>query len=177
MQFFNLPLGYMNEYVGMLLGCHIGRYVKYDEGNYYGPWRMYMQIQVAVNVNEPLKRSMVFEKEDGNAVNVSFKYERLGVFCYICGVMGHADNFCPKRVEPGFVDGVKGWGKFLTAGWRTIGGGITVNRWLRGGRSTGYGGRDGGRDGAGRGRGSQEDNLNNVVVMSQSSEHALFGRV
>jgi len=27
-QVFNLPLGYMNEYVGMLLGCHFGRYVR-----------------------------------------------------------------------------------------------------------------------------------------------------
>lgn len=36
-QVFNLPHGYMNEYVGMLIGCHIGRFVKYDESNYYGP--------------------------------------------------------------------------------------------------------------------------------------------
>jgi len=59
-----------------------------SEGNYYGPWSMHMRMRVAIDVNESLKRSMVFEKEDGNAVNVSFKYERLGVFCYICGCVG-----------------------------------------------------------------------------------------
>jgi hypothetical protein len=178
-QVFNLPHGYMNEYVGMLLGCHIGRFVKYDESNYYGPWRMYMRIRVALNIAEPLKRSMVFEKEDGTAVNVSFKYERIGVFCYICGLLGHTDSFCPKRLEPGFVDGVQGWGRFLNAGGRTVGGNVTVNKWLRGGRMAARGGRNAGRGGSDglNGLNNLNENNSNVVVMAQSSEHTLFGRV
>jgi len=139
--------------------------------------RLFMRIWVALNVNEPLKRSMVFEKEDRNAVHVHFKYERLGVFCYICGIMGHTDNFCPKRLEPGYVEETKGWGKFLNSGGHAIGGGVTVNRWLRGGRSAGRGGRDGGRGGLGGGRGGADNNPASVVVMSHSSEHALFGIV
>lgn len=27
---FNLPHGYMNEYMGMLVGCHLGRFVRFD---------------------------------------------------------------------------------------------------------------------------------------------------
>jgi hypothetical protein len=168
----------MTEYVGMLLGCHIGRFVKYDDSNYYGPWRMYMRMRAALNVNEPLKRSMVFEKEDGAAVVVYFKYEKIGIFCYICGIMGHTDNFCPKRLEPGYVDDVKGWGKFLTnVGGCNVSGGVTVNRWLRGGRMAGRGGRDGGRGVSGGGRGEVDADPTNVLITSQSSEHALFGRV
>jgi hypothetical protein len=178
-QVFNLPHGYMNEYVGMLIGCHIGRFVKYDESNYYGPWRMYMRIRVALNIAEPLRRSMVLEKEDGTAVNVSFKYERLGVFCYICGIMGHTDSFCPRRLEPGYVEGVQGWGRFLNAGGRTVGGNVTVNKWLRGGRMAARGGRTGGRGGSEGINGPHDlnENHNNVVVMEHSSEHTLFGRV
>lgn len=185
-QVFNLPFGFMHESMGMLVGSHIGRYIRYDENNYYGPWRMYMRIRVAMNVNEPLKRSMVFEREDGSAVNILFKYEKLGVFCYCCGILGHTDNFCPKRLEPGFVDGEKGWGKFLQPGNSSLGGGVSVNKWLRGGRMQGRGGRDGGRSGADSGRGGSGNNAGrsvnaggplNVEVMGQSSDHSLFGRV
>jgi len=98
-------------------------------------------------------------------------------FAIFVVVLGHTDNFCPKRVEPDFVEGEKGWGKFLNAGGRTIGGGITVNRWLRGGRTAGHEGRGEGRDNTNGRRGGHDDNPNNVVVMSQSREHALFGRV
>jgi hypothetical protein len=175
-QVFNLPHGYMNKYVGMLMGCHIGRFVHFDESNFYGPWQVYMRIRVALNIAEPLKRSMVFEKEDGTAVHVSFKYERLGVFCYICGIMGHTDAFCPRRLEPGYVDGTRGWGHFLNAGGRNVGGNVTVNKWLRGGRVAARGGRTGGRAGS-DGINDPQEHHNNVVVMAQSSEHALFERV
>jgi len=169
----------MHEDLAYLVGCHMGCYVSYDINNYYGPWRMYMRIRVALNVNEPLKRCMVFEKEDGIDVNLSFKYEKLGVFCYCCGILGHTDQYCPKRQEPGFVDGVKLWGKFLNPSNRSVGGGVTVNKWLRGGRMDGRGGRtDGGRDsGNSNGVADANDGPFNVVVMGPSSEHSLFGRV
>lgn len=178
-QVFNIPFGFMHEDLTYLVGCHMGRYVSYDINNYYRPWRMYMRIRVALNVNEPLKTCMVFEKEDGNDVNLSFKNEKLGVFCYCCGILGHTDNFCPKRFEPDFVEGVKGWGKFLLPGNPNIGGVITVNKWTRGGRMAGRGGGDGGRGGAGNinGRGVTADNPINVVVTEKLSEHSLFGRV
>jgi len=75
----------------------MGDFVKYDENNCYGPHRMYMCIRVALNINEPLKRSMVLgrekkKKKDCASVNVSFKYEKLGVFCYICGIVEHTNS-------------------------------------------------------------------------------------
>lgn len=138
-----------------------------------------MRICVALNVNEPLKTCMVFEQEDGNAVNLSFKYEKLGVFCYCCGILGHTDQYCPKRLEPGFVDGVQLWGKFLNPSNCSVGGGVTVNKWLRGGRMAGRGGRNDGGRGTGSSNGVADVNEGpfNVVVMGPSSEHALFGRV
>jgi len=56
-------LSYMNEFVGMLIVCHIGDFVKYNENNEYVPRRMYMCIHAALNISEPLKRSMVIERK------------------------------------------------------------------------------------------------------------------
>jgi hypothetical protein len=39
-----------------------------------------MCICVAVKVDEPLKKSFTFEKEDEGVVHVHFKYEKLGGF-------------------------------------------------------------------------------------------------
>jgi len=89
--------------------------------------------------------------------------------------MGNTNIFCPKRLESGYVVGVKGWGNFVTTGGCTVGEGVTVNKWLRGGRVPMYGGRAIPR-GTNAGN-NLDENINNVVIMPQSSEHALFGCV
>jgi len=126
-----------------------------------------MHIRVALNIHEPLKKNMVFEKEDETVVNDSFKYEKVGVFYFICGLLGHTDNVCRKRVEPGFIDSLQGWGKFLNAGSRTIGGSIIVNKCSCGGRMVGRGGVDGGRGGVGNtnGAGENADNTSSLCPL------------
>jgi len=68
-----------------------------------------MRPQVPMKVQEPLKRSWEFERVDADAVTVAFRYEKLGNFCYVCGILGHTDGYCPKRYEAGFVEGYKQW--------------------------------------------------------------------
>ncbi|PNX81822.1 cysteine desulfurase mitochondrial-like [Trifolium pratense] len=58
-QVHHLPFGFMSEPMGRLVGNHIGKYVKYDDLNNCGSWRKYMRIPVAININEPLKKSLV----------------------------------------------------------------------------------------------------------------------
>jgi hypothetical protein len=75
------------------------------------------------------------------------------------------------------VEGEKGWGNFIRAGNSAIGGGATVNRWLRGGRSQIRGGRGGGRNNNG-----EADDINAAtetlgVNVGQPVQHARFGRV
>jgi hypothetical protein len=40
---------------------------------------------------------------------VKFKYEKLGVFCFVCGIMGHAENKCVVRFEMEEDNGVRDW--------------------------------------------------------------------
>jgi hypothetical protein len=68
---------------------------------------------------------------------VKFKYEKLGIFCFVCGVMGHAENKCEVRYSMEHDDGVREWSAEIRADTRRQGGRL-VSRWLReekGGRS------------------------------------------
>jgi hypothetical protein len=61
---------------------------------------------------------------------VKFKYEKLGIFCFVCGIMGHAENKCPVRFEMEEDNGAREWSSELRADNRRQGGKIT-SRWLR----------------------------------------------
>ena len=30
---------------------------------------------------------------------IEFKYERLNIFCFICGLLGHTEKLCPKLYD------------------------------------------------------------------------------
>ena len=49
-QVHNLPFGFMNEPMGSLLGNHVGKLLKYDFNNNFGPWRKYMRLRVSMDV-------------------------------------------------------------------------------------------------------------------------------
>lgn len=62
---------------------------------------------------------------------VHFKYERLGIFCFMCGVIGHTEHFCEKYLALEHDDGVRGWGADLRAYTRRLAGGGGGRKWLR----------------------------------------------
>ncbi|KAF4402159.1 hypothetical protein G4B88_017671 [Cannabis sativa] len=42
-------------------------------------------------------------------------YEFVPTFCFICGLIGHSDRFCPRRFEPQFDPTVKPYGEWMKA--------------------------------------------------------------
>jgi hypothetical protein len=73
---------------------------------------------------------------------VKFKYEKLGIFCFVCGIMGHAENKCEVRFAMEHDNGVREWSSEIRADPRRTGGKLS-SRWLReekGGRSATEGG-------------------------------------
>ncbi|KAF4358459.1 hypothetical protein G4B88_020137 [Cannabis sativa] len=47
-----------------------------------------------LNVNQPLFAGCYFGLESGSQRWIQFKYEKMGIFCYNCGVMGHQRRGC-----------------------------------------------------------------------------------
>ncbi|KAK6115860.1 hypothetical protein DH2020_008129 [Rehmannia glutinosa] len=101
--------------VGRQLGDFIGNFLEYDPRSSNSIWKTFMRIKVGVDVRLPLKRCKKVKLQGEDWYVVNFMYERLGSFCFVCGMLSYIDLFCEKRVE--LLDGkpVKEWGPSLRA--------------------------------------------------------------
>ena len=68
----------------------------YDTNNNASMWMKYMRIRVSIDVCLPLIRYKNIKKKDGSQGRVTFKYERLTIFCFLCCLVGHSKRYCPK---------------------------------------------------------------------------------
>ncbi|MCI44459.1 hypothetical protein A2U01_0065698, partial [Trifolium medium] len=91
-------------------------------------WVKYMRIRVLIDIRLPLKKSKKIKKPGGEGKTVVFKYERLGTFCYICGMLGHSEFRCPKLFND--PDAKREWGPDLRAEMGRKQSGDT-SKWLR----------------------------------------------
>ncbi|XP_074361558.1 uncharacterized protein At4g02000-like [Apium graveolens] len=112
-QLYNLPMGYMLETVGRQLGNFFGEFLEYDARNSMS-WRDCMRVRIKIDVHKPLKRKKKIIKKDGSKIIVEYRYERLGEFCFSCGMVSHTDRFCRLSVT-GEVGKEKEWGSWLRA--------------------------------------------------------------
>ncbi|XP_074327332.1 uncharacterized protein LOC141665252 [Apium graveolens] len=113
-QIHDLPTGFMFEAVGKQLGNFFGEFLLYDDKNNTSIWRECMRIKVCLDVRKPLKRKKKITRKNGSEFVVSCKYERLGEFCFSCGLISHTERFCRRYLDKR-VDGPKEWGSWLRA--------------------------------------------------------------
>ncbi|KAF4356274.1 hypothetical protein F8388_000721 [Cannabis sativa] len=92
---FNLPRDYFSSDNGKILGAKVGQvlYVKTEEGT-PALWSKALKVLIRLNVNQPLFAGCYFGLESGSQRWIQFKYEKMGIFCYNCGVMGHQRRGC-----------------------------------------------------------------------------------
>lgn len=112
------------------LGDELGEFVESDEYNFKNLWNSYMRIRVRYNVNRPLCTETRLRKAGEEGSTVTFVYERAPTFCYIYGLFGHGERFCPKLIELAGQPVVRKYGSHLRANPRrdkfNIG-----SKWLR----------------------------------------------
>ncbi|KAK7824791.1 hypothetical protein CFP56_034033 [Quercus suber] len=56
-----------------------------------------MRVKVALPIVKPLRRGGFIAGSDGGCSWVSFKYERLPLFCHYCGMLGHDVKHCASH--------------------------------------------------------------------------------
>jgi HAMP domain-containing protein len=108
LQVHNLPFGFIQPKVGQAVGRFLGELKEYDHRNTVHS--TYMRLKVRINVTNPLQKSWKVRANEGNFVEILFKYEKLGIFCFLCGVLGHTDKDCTKLFDMEQDDGVREWG-------------------------------------------------------------------
>ncbi|WJX72347.1 hypothetical protein P8452_56235 [Trifolium repens] len=129
-QIHDVPIGMMIEKVGKGLAHYIGEFVEYDKNNNTSFWRKYMRVKVRVDVRSPLKTEKKIKLNGGMGGVVKFKYEKLGLFCFVCGILGHAENKCEVRYAMVGDNGRRSWSNEIREEVRRPGGRVD-SRWLR----------------------------------------------
>ncbi|KAF4372226.1 hypothetical protein F8388_002232 [Cannabis sativa] len=97
------------------VGNHIGKLAETDPKNFMGLWRDYRRVRVTMDLNKPLKHKMKFWKTKTEFIWITFKYENVPTFCFICGLLGHSDRFCMRLFNTLTDKIVKPYGMFMKA--------------------------------------------------------------
>lgn len=131
-QLHDIQPGFMSERVCKDVGNYIGEFLEADRNNFVGVWRDYLRVRVRMQIDKPLKRRMKIKKSGGDWFWVNFKYEHVPTFCFICGLLGHAEKFCSRIFETPADEIMKPYGPWMKATPRRQQY-LTGSKWLRSG--------------------------------------------
>ncbi|KAJ8768052.1 hypothetical protein K2173_020992 [Erythroxylum novogranatense] len=76
-----------------------GFFLEYDSSQRRNSWINYMRVRIRINVKEPLMRWKTLRKQGGDAIKITFSYERLPLICYLCSIIGHGETNCHKLLD------------------------------------------------------------------------------
>ncbi|XP_012851564.1 PREDICTED: uncharacterized protein LOC105971262 [Erythranthe guttata] len=99
----NLPISKRTVPMVNQIGSKVGDVVEILNSKQL-EFHQYVRVKVRIDVNKCLKRGMNLHNLDGTKNWIAFTYERLPNFCFLCGLIGHAENRCPIRYEDNFID-------------------------------------------------------------------------
>ncbi|KAK5838040.1 hypothetical protein PVK06_006767 [Gossypium arboreum] len=113
-QLHDVFVGLFFEKLVAQLGNFWGNFLEYDGANLGRENHNYMRIRAQIDIRRPLKRTkqVMF---NGRCSYVRFKYERLSLFCFYCGRLGHSDSFCKAKMLLGMEIVELGWDLSLRA--------------------------------------------------------------
>nr|AAP53315.2 retrotransposon protein, putative, unclassified [Oryza sativa Japonica Group] len=97
-----LPLGLMTKETGMAIGREVGEFMTMDleeDGSAVG---QFLRIKIRIDIRKPLMRGVtLFVGADERPLWCPLVYEFLPDFCYICGIVGHTEKLCEKKLAEG----------------------------------------------------------------------------
>ncbi|KAK6133954.1 hypothetical protein DH2020_032303 [Rehmannia glutinosa] len=90
---YDLPLAARNEATYRAIGNRIGKFIEWDTSTGEGLSRS-VRVRVLLNPAKPLRRGTKITISNGTVMWISIKYERLPIFCFACGLLGHLKREC-----------------------------------------------------------------------------------
>ena len=100
---FNIPIKSMNATVGNYIANEIGIPLLVDAPKSGLAWGPFLRIRVDVDITKPLMRGKMIQIEGMEKGWVQFKYERLPIYYYRCGILGHQERECQKTKKGCFT--------------------------------------------------------------------------
>lgn len=93
-QIYDISRGFISEKILRSIGSSMGQVIKLDPTTFDGAWKQYVRIRILINISKPLKRRLKLKREGDSRSCINFKYECLGTFCFVCGILGHSEGDC-----------------------------------------------------------------------------------
>ncbi|MBA0783091.1 hypothetical protein Gotri_000862 [Gossypium trilobum] len=93
----------------------LGTFLEYDTIMPTRGVQRFTRIKVRLDVSLPLKRRKKIMVGKDRVFYACIQYEKLSLFCFMCGKLGHGESFCPIRVwiDPSKI--IFGWDISLRA--------------------------------------------------------------
>lgn len=76
----------------------IGKFLEYDSKVVSLGYTGVLRTRVRIEVDKPLKRKKRIVMPNDSSSFVIFAYEKLTLFCFLCGKLGHGESFCPLLI-------------------------------------------------------------------------------
>jgi hypothetical protein len=96
----HLDFALMNSERGKPLAGRLGEVEKLEVDEDGRAWGLYLRARVKINPNEPLMRCIsVFSQSKNTTLTFVVMYERLPMFCFSCGLIGHSSLLFPSPAE------------------------------------------------------------------------------
>jgi hypothetical protein len=95
-----LPFGLMNDTKGKALASSIGYIERVDVDNKGRAWDDFLRVRASIKVQEPLLRCVsVFSQKRHTTDVYQVMYDKLPLFCFACGMIGHSSLTCKDPGE------------------------------------------------------------------------------
>lgn len=96
---YDLPFkGRNTENNAKMLGNKVGTFIKVDTSDVVGINKS-MRVRVLIDVRKPLQQEVEVRMKGGTKETFKVTYEKLPLFCYVCGKLGHGEKDCHTILE------------------------------------------------------------------------------
>ena len=77
----------------------MGHLIEVDKRANHSDQAKFLRIIVDLPIEKPLRRGGHVVNKSGEKFWITFRYERLPTFCYLCGLLGHDDKHCKIHID------------------------------------------------------------------------------
>ena len=96
-QIWGAPFDMVSPQVAKEVGSRLGIVEEVEWKQRCDDPNFFMRVKVVLPIGKPLRRGSFIAGSDGIRTWVSFKYERLPLFCHFCGMLGHDVKHCASH--------------------------------------------------------------------------------